>query len=49
MGGVDAVDVEARIGLGIAELLRLGQHVGELAALRRIVVRMKLQVPLRMP
>ena len=29
--GVDAVDVEARIGLGIAELLRLGQHLGEFA------------------
>ena len=32
VGGVDAVDVEARIGLGIAQLLRLRQHVGELAA-----------------
>ena len=31
MRGVDAVDVEARIGLGIAELLRLGQHLGEFA------------------
>ncbi len=31
VGGVDAVDVEARIGLGIAELLRLGQHLGEFA------------------
>ncbi len=27
--GVDAVDVEAGIGLGVAELLRVGQHVGE--------------------
>ena len=26
---IDAVDVEARIGFGIAELLRLGQHFGE--------------------
>ena len=31
VGGVDPVDVEARIGLGIAELLRLGQHLGEFA------------------
>ena len=31
VGGVDAVDVEARIGLGITELLRLGQHLGEFA------------------
>ena len=30
--GVDAVDVEARIGLGIAQALRLGEHVGEVAA-----------------
>ena len=30
--GIDAVDVEARIGLGVAELLRLGEHLGELAA-----------------
>ena len=30
--GVDPVDVKARIGLGIAELLRLGQHLGEFAA-----------------
>jgi hypothetical protein len=29
--GVDAVDVEGRIGLGVAQALRLGQHVGELA------------------
>ncbi len=27
--GVDAVHVEARIGLGIAHLLRVGEHVGE--------------------
>ena len=27
--GIDAVDVEARISLGITELLRLGQHLGE--------------------
>ncbi len=31
--GVDAVDVEARIGLGIAQPLRLAEHVGEIAAL----------------
>ena len=30
--GIDAVDVEARVGLGVAQLLRLGQHLGELAA-----------------
>ena len=30
--GVDAVDVEARIGLGVARGLRLGQHVVEVAA-----------------
>ena len=29
--GVDAVDVEGGIGLGVAQALRLGQHVGELA------------------
>ena len=38
--GIDAVDVEARIGFGIAELLRLRQHFGEFAPLSRIVVRM---------
>src|SRR3546814_20705344 len=27
--GIDAVDVEGRVGLGVAELLRLGQHVLE--------------------
>ena len=27
--GIDAVDVEARVGLGVAQRLRLGQHVGE--------------------
>ena len=32
VGGVDAVDVEGGIGLGVAQPLRLGQHVGELAA-----------------
>ncbi len=32
MRRVDAVDVEARIGLGIAQALGLGQHVGEIAA-----------------
>ncbi len=31
--GVDAVDVEAGIGLGVAERLRLGQDFGEVAAL----------------
>ena len=43
MRRIDAVDVEARIGLGIAELLRLGQHFGEfvraLAHRRQDVVR----------
>src|SRR5579875_3739862 len=29
---VDSTHVKARIGLGIAELLRLGQHFGELSA-----------------
>ena len=29
---VDALDIERRIGLRVAELLRLGQHVGERAA-----------------
>ncbi len=29
--GVDAVDVEGGVGLGVAQALRLGQHVGELA------------------
>ena len=39
--GIDAVDVESGIGLGIAQLLRLGQHIGEArCALSRIVVRM---------
>ena len=31
--GIDAVDVEARVGLGKAQRLRLGQHLGEVAAL----------------
>ena len=30
--GIDAVDVERRIGLGVAQLLRIGEHLGELAA-----------------
>ena len=30
---IDAVDVEARIGLGIAQRLRFGEHLGEVAAL----------------
>ena len=29
---IDAVDVERRIGLRVAELLRIGEHFGELAA-----------------
>ena len=29
---VDAVDVEARVGLGVAQLLRVGQHFGEFPA-----------------
>ena len=29
---VDAVDVERRIGLGVAQLLRIGEHLGEFAA-----------------
>ena len=32
VGRVHAVDIEGRVGLGIAKLLRLGQHVGEIAA-----------------
>ena len=32
VGGIDAVDVEGRVGLRVAEPLRLGEHVGELAA-----------------
>src|SRR3546814_18552577 len=32
LGGVDAVDVERRISLGIAERLRLGQDIGEVPA-----------------
>jgi len=32
VGGVDAVDIEARIGLGVAGRLRLGQHDVEVAA-----------------
>ena len=39
---IDAVDVERRIGLGVAELLRVGEHLGEfapaLAHLRQDVV-----------
>ena len=30
--GIDAVDVERRIGFGVAQLLRIGEHFGELAA-----------------
>src|SRR4029077_11465715 len=32
VGGVDAVDVEGGVSLGIAQALRIGEHVGELAA-----------------
>ena len=32
VGGVDAVDVEAGIGLGVARRLRFGQHDVEVAA-----------------
>ena len=31
VGGVDALDVEGRVGLGVAARLRLGEDVGELA------------------
>ena len=31
MGGVVAIDVEAWIGLRVAELLRLGEHIGKVA------------------
>jgi hypothetical protein len=37
---VDAVDVEGGIGLGIAQRLRFGEHVGEVAPCLSIVVRM---------
>ncbi len=33
--GVEAADVEGRIGLGVAARLRLGQHLGERAVLVR--------------
>ncbi len=33
MRRIDAFDVEGRIGLGITQRLRLGQHVGKIAAL----------------
>ena len=50
MGGVGAVHVEGRIGLGVAASLGLGQRVGVAAGRARVMpVRMKLQVPLRMP
>ena len=49
MRRIHPVDVEGRIRLGVAQRLRLGQHVVEGPALGRILVRMKLQVPLRMP
>ena len=32
MGGVDPVDVEAGVRLGIAQALGIGQHIGEFAA-----------------
>ena len=32
MRGVDAIDVEARVGLGEAQFLGLGEHLGEVAA-----------------
>ena len=38
--GVAAADVEGRIGLGIAERLRLLQHLGEGAPVASISVRM---------
>ncbi len=38
--GIDAVDVEARVGLGVARRLRLGQHDVEGAAGLAHLVRM---------
>ena len=32
MGGIDAVDVETRVGLGIAQFLGVGEHGLELGA-----------------
>jgi hypothetical protein len=46
---VDTLDVKARIGLGVAQGLGLGEHVGKSARPRSISVRMKLPVPLMMP
>ena len=34
MGRVEAADVHGRIGLGIAEFLRIGEHLGERPAAR---------------
>ena len=48
--GVDALDVERRIGFRVAEPLRFGQHGRRTASpLARISERMKLHVPLMMP
>ena len=40
VGGVEAADVEARVGLGVALGLRLLQHLGEGALSSCICVRM---------
>ena len=47
--GVDAVDVEGGVGLGVAQACASASTSANSRPVSRIVVRMKLQVPLRMP
>ena len=49
VGGIGPIDVQGRVGLGVAAPLGLGQRIGVAAAMSPISVRMKLDVPLRMP
>ena len=49
VGRVDALDVHGGVGLRVAELLGLLQGVSKDDPFSLISVRMKLQVPFRMP
>ena len=49
VGGVGAIDVEGGVGLGVSRVLGLGQGVAVARPFSLMAVRMKLQVPLRMP
>jgi hypothetical protein len=46
---IEAVDIFRGIGFGVSALLRLAQSVGSNSAPVSMLLRMKLQVPFRMP